>query len=137
MNEAGRYDYNPETGEYIINFQYTGEYDREWIMSSSKMPAFFELNGSISYKFYIGNHEGSIKLNVNNILNKDDNYSKAYISQAYGMQLKRVDEDGNISWDDPTFGEGATNGNGEGGGYYPYLSPAPLLNVFLTMEYKF
>jgi len=133
----GRYDYNDETDEYFINYQNTGEYDREWIMSSSKLPAFFELNGSMSYRFYIGNHEASIKLNVNNILNKDDNYSKAYIGRAYGMQLKRVDDDGEISWDDPTFGEGASDGNSEGTEYYPYLSPAPLLNVFLTLEYKF
>ncbi len=134
---AGRYDYDPATGEYYINFQNTGEFDREWILRSSKLPAFFELNGSISYDFYIGKHEASIKLNVNNILNKQDNYSKAYIGRAYGMKLRRVDDDGNVSWENPVFGEGASNGNAQGGGFYPYLSPAPLLNVFLTLEYKF
>jgi outer membrane receptor protein involved in Fe transport len=133
----GHYDYDNETGEYNINFNNTGDYDREWIMQSSQLPAFLELNGSMSYRFYIGNHEASIKLHVNNILNKDDNYSKAYIGRAYGMQLKRVDEYGNISWDDPVFGEGASSGNSDGTEYYPYLSPAPLLNVFLTLEYKF
>ena len=126
LEGTGEYDY--VDGEYIINFHDEGDYDREWVLQSSKLPAFFELNGSMAYKFYIGSHEASIKLNVNNILNKDDNYSKAYISQAYGMQLKRVDEEGNISWDDPTFGESE---------FYPYLSPAPLLNFFLTLEYKF
>ncbi|MFO7896497.1 MAG: TonB-dependent receptor, partial [Candidatus Cloacimonadales bacterium] len=133
----GAYDYDAATETYIKNFSGTGEYDREWIYSSSKLPTFFELNGSISYKFYLGSHETSIKLNINNILNKEDNYSKAYITRAYGMKLRREDEDGNVSWDDPTFGEGATGGNSTGGGYYPYLSPAPLLNLFLTMEIKF
>ncbi|MCF7858554.1 MAG: TonB-dependent receptor [Candidatus Cloacimonetes bacterium] len=135
---TGHYDYDDASGEYYINFSNTGEFDREWIMRSSKLPAFFELNGSLSYNFYIGNHETSIKLNVNNILNKDDNYSKAYIGRAYGMQIPVKDDDGNIiGWNDPVFGEGATSGNSTGGGYYPYLSPAPLLNVFLTIEYKF
>jgi outer membrane receptor protein involved in Fe transport len=134
---AGAYDYDPATESYIKNFSGTGAYDREWIYSSSKLPTFFELNGSISYKFYLGSHETSIKLNINNILNKKDNFSKAYITRAFGMKLKREDEDGNVSWDDPTFGEGAAGGNSEGGGYYPYLSPTPLLNVFLTMEIKF
>lgn len=129
----GHYDYDDETDEYIINFYDEGDYDREWIMQSSKLPAFFELNGSMSYRFYIGNHEASIKLYVNNILNKKDNYSKAYIGTAYGMQVRQADG----SLDDPTFGEGASSGNSDGTGFYPYLSPAPLLNVFLTLEYKF
>jgi hypothetical protein len=70
---------------------------------------------------------------VNNILNKKDNYSKAYITKAYGMKIRQADG----SLDDPVFGEAASSGNSTGGGYYPYLSPAPLLNVFLTLEYKF
>ena len=129
---TGQYNYDAVEDEYIY-VQNGGGFDREWTLSSSKLPAFFELNGSMSYKFYIGNHEAAIKLNVNNILNKEDNYSKAYISKAYGLQTKQADG----SYDDPTFGEGASNGNAAGGGYYPYLSPSPLLNVFLTLEYKF
>jgi len=129
----GHYDLNSETGEYYINFHDEGEYDREWILRSSKLPAFFELNSSVSYKFNIGNNEAAIKLNINNILNKDDNYSKAYITKAYGMQVKQADG----SFDNPTFGEAASDGNHDGTGYYPYLSPAPLLNIFLTLEYKF
>jgi outer membrane receptor protein involved in Fe transport len=123
---TGEYDYNESTEEYFY-VQNDGAFDREWILSSSKLPAFFELNGSMSYKFNIGNHETSIKLNVNNILNRKDNYSKAYISKAYGLQTKQADG----SYDDPEFGEGS------GTGHYPYLSPSPLLNVFLTVEYKF
>ena len=130
---TGHYDYNEETEEYVVNFHDEGSFDREWILRSSKLPAFFELNGSLKYDFLVGNNEASIKLNVNNILNKEDNFSKAYIGRAYGMQYK--DENGN--WTDPTFGEGASSGNNEGGGFYPYLSPSPLLNVFLTVEYKF
>jgi len=129
---TGRYDYDEDEG-YIVNFDNEGDYDREWILQSSKLPAFFELNGSIDYKFYIGNHKAAIKLNVNNILNKKDNYSKAYITKAYGMKIRQADG----SLDDPVFGEAASSGNSTGGGYYPYLSPAPLLNVFLTLEYKF
>ncbi len=128
----GKYDYNPDTGEYYYVGS-SGDYDREWVLRSSKLPAFFELNGSISYNFYVGNHEASIKLNVNNITNKMDNYSKAYIGKAYGMTI--IQEDG--SDDNVVFGEGASIGNAEGAGYYPYLSPSPLLNFFLTLEYKF
>jgi len=129
---TGGYDYDENEG-YIVNFHDEGDYDREWILQSSKLPAFFELNGSLDYKFFIGTHKAAIKLNVNNILNKKDNYSKAYISKAYGMKIRQADG----SLDDPVFGEAASNGNSTGGGFYPYLSPAPLLNVFLTFEYKF
>jgi outer membrane receptor protein involved in Fe transport len=48
---TGRYDYDEDEG-YIVNFDNEGDYDREWILQSSKLPAFFELNGSIDYKFY-------------------------------------------------------------------------------------
>lgn len=136
----GHYAYNEETGEYVISQSggiYNGDFDREWIMSSSKLPAYFQLNYSMSYKFMIGSHDTSIKLSMNNILNKDDNFSKASITKAYGMALQRVDEDGNVEWDDPTFGEGASGGNSDGTAYYPYLSPSPLFNIFLTVEYKF
>ena len=132
LQGEGHYDYVDE--EYIVNPDIEGDYDREWILQSSKLPAFFELNGSIDYKFYIGNHKAAIKLNVNNILNKKDNYSKAYIGKAYGMQTRQADG----SLDDPVFGEAASSGYTEGEyEYYPYLSPAPLLNIFLTFEYKF
>ncbi len=115
-----------------------GDYDREWIMRSSKLPEFFELNASLSYKFIIGGNDASIKLNFNNVLNKEDNFSKAYITRAFGMQLKRVDDEGNIvDWVSPTFGEGASSGNSDGSEYYPYLSPSPMFNVFLTLEYTF
>ena len=134
---AGHYNYNEDTDSYSISYSNTGDFDREWIMQSSKLPAFFELNSSISYKFYIGSHETSLKLNINNMLNKTDNYSKAKITKAYGMQTKVVDENGDIVWSDPTFGEAAVDGNATGSGYYPYLSPSPLLNVFLTVEIKF
>jgi outer membrane receptor protein involved in Fe transport len=138
LDGEGRYDYNEASGEYVINYQNQGDYDREWIMRSSKLPTFFELNGSLSYKFFIGGKEAAIKVNVNNILNRNENYSKAAIQRAYGMALPRKDDDGNItSWADPTFGEGATSGNYEGSGHYPYLSPSPLLNVFVTLEFKF
>ena len=129
---TGGYNYNEDTQEYEPANN-DGDWDREWILRSSKLPAFFELNGSLSYKFYIGDHEASVKLNVNNILNKEDNYSKAHIGKAYGMKIKQADG----SFDDPVFGEGASSNDGVGGGYYPYLSPAPLLNIFLTLEYKF
>jgi len=132
-NLDGEGHYDLVNGEYVVNFDNEGDYDRDWILQSSKLPTFLELNGSIDYKFYIGNHKAAIKLNVNNMLNKKDNYSKAYIGKAYGMQIRQADG----SLDDPVFGEAASGGNSTGGGYYPYLSPAPLLNVFLTFEYKF
>jgi len=75
------------------------------------------------------------------MVDSNDNYSKAYISKAYGMQIKKYDDQGNVVWDtpsnNPVFGEGASNGNSRGGGHYPYLSPSPLFNIFLTLEFKF
>ena len=133
---SGAFDYNEDEDEYVPAYG-NGEYDREWILRSSKLPEFFEVNGLLAYRFNLGEYETSIKLNLNNLLNKEDNYSKAYITRAYGMQLKRVDEDGDVSWDDPVFGEAAPDGNDEGLGDYPYLSPSPLFNVFLTVEMKF
>jgi outer membrane receptor protein involved in Fe transport len=132
LDGTGGFSYNEEADEYVTSNN-QGDWDREWIMRSSKLPAFFELNGSLSYKFNIGDHEAAVKLNVNNIMNKDDNYSKAYIIKAYGMKIKQADG----SFIEPTFGEGANTGTGTDNTYYPYLSPSPLLNIFLTLEYKF
>ncbi len=128
----GKYNYDPENGTYY-EVGSGGDYDWEWVLRSSKLPAFFELNASINYNFMIGNHDASIKLNINNLLNKDDNYSKAYIGKAYGMKIIQADG----SSDKIYFGEAANDDDGVENGYYPYLSPAPLLNVFLTLEYKF
>jgi len=130
----GGFNYNSETDTYTSTNN-NGTHDREWIMRSSKLPAFFELNGSLSYKFYVGGKEASLKINVNNILNRNENYSKAYINRAYGLSLPPTEEDGD--WRNPSFGEGASSGNNTGTGHYPYLSPAPLFNIFVTMEYRF
>jgi outer membrane receptor protein involved in Fe transport len=138
-NVNGAYYYDAESGTYkLSNANNPGTHDREWIMRSSKLPAFFEVNGSVAYKFFIGGKEASIRVNMNNILNRNENYSRAAITRAFGMQLPRKDADGNITgWANPTFGEAASSGNTTGNGYYPYLSPSPLFNLFVTLEFKF
>jgi len=118
---------NPDgTGNYILdefgNYVYVGtggNYDKEYIVSSSKLPYFLEFNGSLSYKFYIGKKEALIRINVNNLFNRLDNYTRAYISKLYGRSLDGTETDPHYD------------------AYYPYVSPSPLFNIFVTTEIKF
>ena len=118
---------NPDgTGNYILdefgNYVYVGtggNYDKEYIVSSSKLPYFLEFNGSLSYKFYIGKKEALIRINVNNLFNRLDNYTRAYISKLYGRSLDGTETDPHYD------------------AYYPYVSPSPLFNIFITTEIKF
>jgi len=87
--------------------------------SSSKLPYFLEFNGSLSYKFYIGKKEALIRINLNNLFNRKDNYTRAYISKLYGRSLDGTETDPHYD------------------AYYPYVSPSPLFNIFITTEIKF
>jgi len=117
INPDGEGDYNYVNGEYVYVGS-GGEYDKEYIESEAKLPYFFELNSSISYSFHLGNKPASIRINLNNILNRKDNYSRAYIGKLYGRSLDGTETD-------PTYDA-----------YYPYVAPSPLFNVFITVEVK-
>ncbi|MCK4653194.1 MAG: TonB-dependent receptor [Candidatus Cloacimonetes bacterium] len=118
-NPDGTGNYNlDEFGNYVY-VSSGGDYDKEYIVSSSKLPYFLEFNGSLSYKFYIGKKEALIRINLNNIFNRKDNYTRAYISELYGRSLNGTETDPHYD------------------AYYPYVSPSPLFNMFLTVEVKF
>ena len=104
--------------EFVYNDS-TGNYDKEYTVSSSKLPFFLEFNGSLSYKFYIGKKEALIRINLNNLFNRKDNYSRAYISRLYGRSLDGTETSPHYD------------------AYYPYVSPSPLFNIFITTEIKF
>jgi len=80
---------------------------------SSKLPYFFALNADMGYYFKLGGKDASIRLDLKNINNREDNYLRAYYTSDYGRN------------DDL---------NGE---KYMYVTPAPLFNAFLTAEVKF
>jgi outer membrane receptor protein involved in Fe transport len=80
---------------------------------SSKLPYYFALNSDIAYSFKLGSKDASIRLDLKNINNREDNMLRAYYGADHGRQddLNGVD--------------------------YMYVTPAPLFNAFLTAEVKF
>jgi hypothetical protein len=80
---------------------------------SSKLPYFLSLNSNITYNFKISNRDASLRLDLRNLNNREDNYSRAYYTADYGRN------------DDL------------GGKDYMYVTPAPLFNAFLTLEVNF
>lgn len=78
----------------------------------AKLPHYFSLNNSYGYKFKLGGKDASIRLDLNNILNRE-NYSSAYYTSDYGR-------------DDSLRGK-----------RHMYVLPAPDFNVFVTTEVKF
>jgi len=79
----------------------------------AKLPYFLAINSNIRYAFKLGGKDASLRLDLNNINNRKDNYSSAY----YGTDYGRND---------------SLNGQ-----YYMYVNPAPLFNVFATVEVSF
>ncbi|HHE37950.1 MAG TPA: TonB-dependent receptor [Candidatus Cloacimonetes bacterium] len=114
------------TNEYYSNYIDDGsggfEADSTSI-TSSKLPYFFELGANLKYSFYLGEKEFFIRLNLNNITNRDDNFSSANVKKDYNRGY--FDEDGKFVDDYLT------------GNDYMYVTPSPLFNLFLTMEVKF
>ncbi len=120
--------------DYFAN--YTNEYYSNYIddgsggfeadstsITSSKLPYFFELGGNLKYSFYLGNKEFFVRLDLNNITNKEDNFSSANVKKDYNRGY--FDDEGKFIDDYLT------------GNNYMYVTPSPLLNVFLTVEMKF
>ncbi|MCK5052311.1 MAG: TonB-dependent receptor [Candidatus Cloacimonetes bacterium] len=124
------------TGKYWDDYyaNYTNEYFSNYILdgsdyvadttsvTSSQLPYFMEFGSNIKYSFKIGGAEAFIRLDVNNILNREN-----YLSANVRTDYNRGYYDENDEWQDDYLT----------GNEYMYVTPAPLLNVFLTMEVKF
>lgn len=80
---------------------------------SSKLPYYFTLSADISYQFKLGTKDASLRLDLKNINNREDNILKA----SYASDFARADDLNGV--------------------YYMYVTPAPLFHAFLTAEVKF
>jgi hypothetical protein len=92
-------------------------------MVSSKLPAFNEIGVNFKYAFKVNGLNASLRFDLNNILNEDENYLSARVASDYNRGY--YDEDGEFQDDHLTSNR------------YMYLTPSPLFNMFLTMEVKF
>ena len=123
------------TGKYWDDYyaNYTNEYnhiedlDGDHIadttyVKSTKLPNFIEFGSSIKYSFNLGGTEAFIRLDVNNVLNREN-----FLSANVRTDYNRGYYDENDEWQDDYLT----------GNEFMYVTPAPLLNVFLTMEVKF
>ncbi|PID28350.1 MAG: hypothetical protein CSB55_05115 [Candidatus Cloacimonadota bacterium] len=93
---------------------------------SSKLPDFSEFSLNLRYAFKLNNKDCSVRLDINNVFNQK-NYSSARVSKDYNRGTYVENEDGETVWEYDEWR----------GKYKLYYTPAPLLNLFLTMEYKF
>ncbi|MBN1326489.1 MAG: TonB-dependent receptor [Candidatus Cloacimonetes bacterium] len=93
---------DPLTGEGIW------EYDVD-----AKLPYYLTISSDITYTFKVGGKNASLRLDLKNINNREDNYSKAYWTADYGRN-------------------DALNSQ-----RYMYVTPAPLFHAFLTAEINF
>ncbi len=123
------------TGKYWDDYyaNYTNEYnhiedlDGDHIadttyVKSTKLPNFIEFGSSIKYSFNLGGAKAFIRLDVNNVLNREN-----FLSANVRTDYNRGYYDENDEWQDDYLT----------GNEFMYVTPAPLLNVFLTMEVKF
>ena len=114
------------TNEYYSNYIYDGveSYIADTLsVKESKLPAFIEFGSNIKYSFKIAGKDAFIRLDLNNIMNKKDNYSSANIDADYNRGYFN---------DEGEFVDDYLTGNDT-----MYVTPAPLFNMFLTMEIKF
>jgi len=99
--------------EYIENPDGWGYIPVEESLEDAKLPYFVTFNSDITYRFKVGGKDASIKLDIKNINNREDNYSRAAWTTDYGRQ----DELNGVQ--------------------HMYVTPAPLFNAFLTAEVSF
>jgi len=111
--------------EYYSNYIYDGS---DFVadttsVTSSELPEFLEFGANIKYAFKVKGMDASLKLDFNNILNEKDNYLSARVASDYNRGY--FDDNGDFQDDYLT------------GNRYMYVTPAPLFNMFITMEIKF
>jgi outer membrane receptor protein involved in Fe transport len=81
---------------------------------SSQLPHFFTLGFEATYKCKIfNNKELMIKMDFNNVNNREENYTKGYVGADYGRNDYMLDE------------------------YNLHVVPAPMFNIATTVEIKF
>ncbi len=122
LTENGNYVIDAE-GNYVEVPEGEGNYSLQTKMTSSELPAFIEFGSNLKYTFKIGKKDAFIRLDLNNIMNKKDNYLSANVRSDYNR---------GIFTEDGTFIDDYLTGND-----YMYVTPAPLFNIFLTMEVRF
>jgi outer membrane receptor for ferrienterochelin and colicin len=121
-HEGGDYILNDD-GEYVQVAAGEGSYDVRTKMASSKLPAFVEFGTNLKYSFKLGNLDAFVRLDINNILNKKDNYLSGRVASDYNRGM--YTENGEFINDYLT------------GNRFLYVTPSPLINMFLTMEVRF
>ncbi|MBC8416528.1 MAG: TonB-dependent receptor [Candidatus Cloacimonetes bacterium] len=92
-------------------------------VKSTKLSSFLEFGSNIKYSFKIAGKDAFIRIDFNNILNKNDNYLSANVSKDYNRGY--YDDNGDFQED---YLNSVDN---------MYVTPAPLFNMFLTMEINF
>ena len=111
--------------DYYAN--YTNEYtyhttDTSYV-KTTKLPPVYNIGSSIKYSFEFFGKEATLRFDFNNILNRKENYSSANVRADYNR--KKMNDDGDLVDDYLT------------GVDYLYVTPAPLFNMFCTIEIKF
>ena len=98
--------------------EYYGSYTNEYTLADgktvedAKLPFFMTLNADVSYTFDLGAAGLKLRLDFNNLLNREN-----YANAAYSADYNRNDD--------------------LAGTYYMYVMQAPLFNTFLTTELTF
>ena len=114
----------PLNGKLRIGFsgnwwdEYYGSYTNTYKLIDgteveAKLPYYLSINTDFTYSFKLGGKNASIRLDLKNINNRDDNYLRAYYGTDYGR-------------DDNLVGD-----------KYMYVQPAPKFNAFITAEVNF
>ncbi|MCD4796924.1 MAG: TonB-dependent receptor [Candidatus Cloacimonetes bacterium] len=101
--------YGTYTNEYITGF----DTNDDPILEDAKLPYYLGINCDIMYLFKLGGKDASIRLDLKNINNREDNYTRAY----YGADYGRNDDLNGIKT--------------------MVVNPASMFNAFLTMEVNF
>ncbi len=118
---------------------YTNEYYTDYIWDEvlqedvpnykkCKLPAYFEVGSDIKYNFDLFGKDAFLKFAFGNILNRSDNYNSAYFTADHNRYKMVLNED---------TGEYESEGDYLNHVYTMYVTPAPLFNVFVTLELKF
>ncbi len=100
-------------GSYTNEYQTGEDANGDPILEEAKLPYFFAINCDMMYSFKLGGKDASIRLDLKNINNREDNYTRAY----YGADYGRNDDLNGVNT--------------------MQVNPAPMFNAFITAEVNF
>lgn len=100
-------------GSYTNEYQTGEDANGDPIMEEAILPYFFAINCDMMYSFKLGGKDASIRLDLKNINNREDNYTRAY----YGADYGRNDDLNGVNT--------------------MQVNPAPMFNAFITAEVNF